>query len=153
MKRTLLTVAIAFSMISGVFAEVTWLTNYEKATEAAKKDQKPILMLFTGSDWCGYCIKFNKEFFSHKAFEKFAKDDIVLLEVDFPKYKKLDATTVAQNNKLSKKYGVEGFPTVYIVDASGDIIFQTGYGEFKKAQSAENYIKILKEKITAKAKK
>lgn len=153
MKRTLLTLAIAFGMISGLFAEVTWLTNYEKAVEAAKKDQKPILMLFTGSDWCGYCMKFAKEFFSQKAFEKFANEDIVLLEVDSPKYKKLDPAIVAQNNKLAKKYGVEGFPTIFIVDANGDTIVQTGYGEFIKAKSAENYIKTLKEKIAAKAKK
>ncbi|MDD4181069.1 MAG: thioredoxin family protein [Victivallaceae bacterium] len=153
MKRTLLTLVIAFGMVSGIFADATWLTDHKQATEIAKKDQKPILMLFTGSDWCGYCIRFDKEFFSQKAFEEFAKDDIVLLEVDFPRKEKLDADTKAQNKKLAKKYGVRGYPTIYIVDADGDVIHQSGYGEFKKSKSSEDYIKTLKEKIAAKAKK
>lgn len=153
MKRTLLTLVIAFGMVSGIFADATWLTDHKQATEIAKKDQKPILMLFTGSDWCGYCMKLDKEFFSQQDFKEFAQSDIVLLEVDFPKNKKLDATTTAQNKKLAKKYGIRGYPTIYIVDADGEVIYQTGYGEFVKAKSAENYIKILKEKIAAKAKK
>ncbi|MDD4317650.1 MAG: thioredoxin family protein [Victivallaceae bacterium] len=153
MKRLLLTLAIIGAMVSAVCAETVWMTDFNKAAEVATKEKKPIFILFTGSDWCGFCIRFHREFFAKDAFKSFAKEDLVLLEADFPRRKKIDAATKAQNQKLAQKYGVEGYPMVFITDAEGKVIFQSGYGDFRKAKSPEAYIKLLKEKILSQSKK
>lgn len=96
-----------------------WLTDLEAAKAQAKKDQKLILLDFTGSDWCGWCIRMKKETFSEKAFKDYAEKNLVLVEVDFPKRKKLPANLAKQNDALMRKYGVEGYPTYVILDADG----------------------------------
>ena len=103
---------------------------------------------FSGSDWCGWCIKLDKEVFSQAAFKEYAKDNLILVMVDFPKKKKLDAATESANNALMEKYGVEGFPTVILVDSKGTVIAQTGYRE----GGAAAYVEHIKD-LLAKAKK
>jgi thioredoxin-related protein len=97
----------------------TWRTDFESAKTEAKRDGKVIVMNFTGSDWCGFCIKMKKESLDLKAFTAYADKNAVLLEVDFPRRKKLPAAQSKANEALRKKYDVEGYPTFVITDAAG----------------------------------
>ncbi len=128
MKNSLLkTVLFAGVLMSGLSPAVTaraqgkpgWTDNEAKALEKAKADKKMVLMDFTGSDWCGWCIKMDKEVFSDPSFKQYAQDNLVLVELDFPHQKQLNAETKKQNDALAKEYGVEGFPTMVLLDADG----------------------------------
>ncbi len=99
-----------------------WSDNQPQALTKAKAEKKLVLMDFTGSDWCGWCMKMDKEVFDTPEFKEFAKDNVVLVELDFPKKQYLPATAVAQNDMLQKKYGVEGFPTLVVLDGDGKLL-------------------------------
>lgn len=118
-----------------------WLTDFQQAKKEAKEKNLPILVDFSGSDWCGWCIKLDKEVFSQPEFIDYAKKNFVLLLLDFPKENKQDKKTKIQNAELAQKYNVSGFPTVLILDAEGNFLKQTGYVQ----GGVENYIKHLKE--------
>ena len=85
MKHFLITIAslVAFSAAS-MAAESGWLTDYQAAKKQAKEENKPILINFTGTDWCGWCIKIEKEIFSKEEFKTYAKENLILMEVVFP---------------------------------------------------------------------
>lgn len=101
---------------------LTWETNFEKAKEQAKKENKPILMLFTGSDWCPPCKLLKKDFFNSPEF-KAKSSEFILLLVDFPRNKDLvSAQQVAANKKLNSEYGVGSLPTLIAVDYKGNMI-------------------------------
>jgi thioredoxin-related protein len=104
-----------------------WMTDFEAAKAKASAEKKPLLVDFTGSDWCGWCIKLDNEVFSKKAFKDYAKENLILVEIDFPRKQAQTAALKAQNEALAKKYGVRGFPTILILDAAGEVIEQTGY--------------------------
>ncbi len=104
-----------------------WMTDHAKALEKAKADKKMVVMDFTGSDWCGWCIKLDKEVFDQKDFKEYADKNLVLLKLDFPQKKKLTQLLTKQNEKLMQEYKVEGFPTVIVLDSEGKQIGQLGY--------------------------
>jgi peroxiredoxin len=108
-------------------AETGWLTSFSEAQKLAKKSKKPILMDFTGSDWCGWCVKLKKEVFDHDEFKTWAAKNVVLLELDFPKQKELSDELKKQNAELKEKYPIRGYPTIVIVGADGDEIGRLGY--------------------------
>ncbi|MEP4077859.1 thioredoxin family protein [Haloferula sp.] len=121
-----------------------WGSDWEAAKAQAKKEDKPIFINFTGTDWCGWCIKLEKEVFSKKAFQDYAKDHLVLMEVDFPRKKKLSDEVKAQNKKLDKEYKIEGYPTLFLLDADGKkLTGDVGYRE----GGPDAYVKHLKELI------
>lgn len=146
----LLTAITLFGLLSvQIFAAGEgWHTNLESAKKIAAKENKPILIDFSGSDWCGWCIKLDKEVFSETAFKDYAKDNLVLVLLDFPRKKQIDATTKAINKELMENYGVKGFPTVILIDSNGKLIAQTGY----RKGGAAAYVAHLKE-LLAKDKK
>lgn len=113
----LLSVLITASAATG--SEADWLINYEDALAKAKAENKPILIDFTGSDWCGWCVKLDKETFSKSEFQDFARDHLILLELDFPQSKDQDASIKEQNSKLKNQYGVQGFPTLVLLSPQG----------------------------------
>jgi protein disulfide-isomerase len=139
-------------------AEAPWLTDLEAAKTRAREENKPILMSFVGSDWCGWCIKFEKEIFSNDAFVTFAKEHLVLLKVDFPRDKKLkdaqSAELVAQNKALDKQFGIQGYPTIFLVDADTKKLAGTDdVAEDESAkQGAEAFVAFLKARIETAAK-
>lgn len=119
-----------------------WLHTYDAALKQAKAEHKPILMVFAGSDWCKPCIMLNKQVWETETFEKYAEDNLVLLELDFPRFKKnqLPAEQLKHNEALAEKYNTEGmFPLVVLVDENGKVITKTGY----KNGGAEAYVQHL----------
>ncbi len=119
--------------------------DFEAAKAKAVKEGKPIFINFTGTDWCGWCIKLEKEVFSKKAFQDYAKENLVLVEIDFPKKKEQTAELKAQNKKLDKEYGVEGYPTLYLLDATGKKLTEDiGYREGGPEAYVEHLKSLLK---------
>ena len=119
-------------LLAGCFEVVgaDWQTDYAKALEMAKAQNKRVLLDFTGSDWCPPCIALRKQVFSSAAFRAYAQKNLVLVEVDYPQRKKQSAQLKSQNEKLSREYGIEekGFPTVILLDPSGKVLRElTGY--------------------------
>lgn len=104
-----------------------WMTDFEAAKAKAKAENKPMLLDFTGSDWCGWCIKLDKEVFGQAAFREYASAELVLVELDFPRGKEQSAKLKAQNEKLAKEYGIRGFPTILVLSSEGELIEKTGY--------------------------
>ncbi|MEI6786878.1 MAG: thioredoxin family protein [bacterium] len=117
-----------------------WLTSLEAAKTEAVKRQVPILVDFSGSDWCGWCIKLDKEVFSKEEFKAYAKTDLVLLLVDFPRKSKLPEDVKKQNDLLAEKFDVQGFPTVLLLNGQGKELARTGY----MPGGAEAYVKHVK---------
>lgn len=106
----------------------SWQTDYKAALQQAAKDNKYVLLDFTGSDWCGWCIKLDKETFSKPAFKDFADKNLVLVEVDFPNNKPQSDLVIQQNKELQQKYGVEGFPTLVLLNPQGkEVARNVGY--------------------------
>lgn len=93
-----------------------WITNLDEAYKLSKESGKPIMANFTGSDWCGWCIRLTKNVFVHDEFKEWAEDNVVLLELDFPKRKKLPQALAEQNRGLKNAFGIRGFPTIWVFD-------------------------------------
>jgi len=100
-------------------AEDLWLTDLAKAQAKAKTENKMVLMDFNGSDWCPPCKALRKNVLSTKEFEDYAKKNLVLVDVDFPRGKELPADQKKANEALSEKYGIEGLPTVIVLSSDG----------------------------------
>jgi protein disulfide-isomerase len=113
--------------VSAARAAEGWGDNYEKAAAQAKAEKKLLVMDFTGSDWCPWCVKLNKEVFSQPEFKEYAAKNLVLLEVDFPNSKPQSPAVKAQNGKLQTKYKIEGYPTVVVLDPEGKKVGVLGY--------------------------
>ncbi len=120
--------------------ESYWETDFMKARESAGKKNKPILAVFSGSDWCGWCIKLDNEVLGRKEFLDYVNEHFVLLMVDFPAHKSQSEPTKIQNQLLMKRYNIQGLPMVLILDAEGRIEAATGY----RHGGAEKYIEYLK---------
>lgn len=104
-----------------------WHTSVEKATAESKETGKPILVDFTGSDWCKWCVRLKEEVFSKDVFKTWAKDNVVLLELDFPRGGGQSEELKKQNKAMKRKYSIRGFPTILFLDAEGEVIGRTGY--------------------------
>lgn len=127
-----------------------WMHDFEAAKAKAAKENKDLLIDFTGSDWCHWCIKLNEEVFQHDPFKKGVADKYVLVELDYPNDKsKMDEATIAQNDELQKTYAIQGFPTILLTDAMGRPYAKTGYQQ----GGPEAYVTHLAELNTAKEKR
>ena len=104
-----------------------WTTDYKAALEQAKADDRRVFLFFTGSDWCGWCKRLNREILSTSEFNKFADDKLVLVELDFPRSKAQTAAVKAQNAELAQRFKIRGYPTVIVLDSSGKKVGQLGY--------------------------
>lgn len=134
MKKIFITIfffAISFAVEA---QELVWETNVNKALEISNKTKKPLLLFFTGSDWCGWCIRLQKEVLKTPEFAKWAKENVVLVELDYPRRTPQSAEIKKQNNELQQAFGIQGFPTVFFAKAittDGKTNFQglgnTGY--------------------------
>ena len=106
-----------------------WSEDFEAAKALAEKDGKLVLLAFSGSDWCGWCMKMEREIFSNKKFVTRAKKDFVLVMIDNPSNKNiLSPLAKKQNQALAQQYGISGYPCTVIVKPSGEEVKRfTGY--------------------------
>lgn len=123
----LLLIAFTGSAFHAVADEAGWTTDYAKGLERAKAEKKLALLDFTGSDWCGWCIKLNKEVFSQPKFKEYADKNLVLVELDFPRTKPQSDEIKARNEKLAKQFNIEGFPTIVVLNGEGKKVGELGY--------------------------
>ena len=129
MKAFLVAITVLLSgAVSAFCQQGNWSTNYAKAVEQAKAENKPILLDFTGSDWCGWCMKMKKESLDTPQFTAYAQKNLVLVTLDFPHSTPLPPAVKQQNDQLNTRYRAEGFPTFVLVDKTGrELGRQTGY--------------------------
>lgn len=106
---------------------VQWSTNYEDSLQKAKKENKPILLFFTGSNWCGWCKKIDQEVFQSPDFSSQVGNSFVFVEIDFPTNAAQTPELAQQNKMLKEKFGITGFPTIVILDPNGTFVAETGY--------------------------
>ena len=129
MKKLALLFTATFASLTLLAAEGEWLTDLPKAQAKAKAEKKLVLIDFTGSDWCPPCKNLHKTVLTSPEFTAFAKDNLVLVELDFPNSKPQSAELKAANKELAKKFGITGYPTIIVLDASGKEVFKkVGYG-------------------------
>jgi thioredoxin-related protein len=118
-----------------------WLTDFEKARQTAAEQDKDLLINFAGSDWCYWCKRLDREVFAKPVFEQEAGEAFVFVLVDFPNDKSHQTADQQQQNKrLAQRYGVTGFPTIFLADADGVPYAKTGYLE----GGAQRYVEHLK---------
>jgi thioredoxin-related protein len=139
MKKIALLVMLSLTTLG--FSQ-EWKTSLEEAKAEANKENKKILLVFSGSDWCAPCMKLEKNVWQSEVFKKEAAEKYVLIKADFPKKKanQLSSELTENNNKLAEKYNKDGnFPLVVMLDKNGKVKGMTGF----KNISAENYVKLL----------
>lgn len=120
--------------------KLTWHDNVDEALKIAQKENKTVLLNFTGSDWCIWCKRLNDEVFSKDEFAAYADKNLVLVKVDFPRQKEQTPETRYYNQQLAAQYRVEGYPTIILLRKDGSELGVTGYQE----GGAANYVQHLK---------
>ncbi|WP_297508849.1 thioredoxin family protein [Flavobacterium sp.] len=113
---------------------LTWHTDINKAVELSRKEQKPMFLFFTGSDWCGWCIRLQSEVFKKPEFVQWAKEKVILVELDFPRRTAQSDALRQQNMQMQQVFQVRGYPSVYFVKPTSvdgktnfEQLGQTGY--------------------------
>jgi protein disulfide-isomerase len=112
-KRAIILVALVMSSFAIQAQELNWETDINKAIVVSNKTKKPMLLFFTGSDWCGWCIRLQKEVLKTSEFANWAAKNVVLVELDYPRGKPQSDKIKAQNAGLQQTFGIQGFPTVH----------------------------------------
>ncbi len=115
--------------VSRAADEASWRTDYAQALETAKAEKKMVLLDFTGSNWCGWCKKLDREVFSTPEFKEYAQKNLVLVKLDFPRGIEQPAAEKAQNERLAKQFNIEGFPTIIVLNSEGKPVGELGYME------------------------
>jgi len=139
MKKSLI-IMLLFMVTQGYSQE--WKSNLEEAKKEATEQNKNILLVFSGSDWCAPCIKLDKNVWQSAAFKEESQKSWILIKADFPKKKAdlLSPELTANNQKLAEKYNKEGnFPLVVLLDKNGKVLGEQGYLNI----AAEDYIKTI----------
>ncbi|MBP1224400.1 thioredoxin family protein [Flavobacterium sp. 1355] len=134
MKKILLIALFFVGAYATQAQELKWYTDVREAITVSNKENKPMLMFFTGSDWCGWCIRLQNEVLKTPEFTKWASQNVILVELDYPRRTQQTAEIKTQNNELQQAFGIQGFPTIYFTSAEskdGKVNFkglgQTGY--------------------------
>ena len=105
-----------------------WLTSWELAHRESLRTGKPIMAVITGSDWCVPCIALKKIVLKTDQFAQWANENVVLLELDFPKHTNQSPAIEDQNRELSNRYNIVGYPTVLVIDTDGRVKGKLGHG-------------------------
>ena len=122
------------------YDSLKWYDNLEQAEAVAQKEGKPILVDFTGSDWCVWCKRLKNEVFSKDAFVDYAKENLILVKIDFPENIPQSPETKFYNDQLAQRFGVQGYPTIVLLSSNGSVLGVTGY----QPGGAEAYVQHLK---------
>jgi thioredoxin-related protein len=139
MKKVM--VLVFFFVISLGYSQ-DWKTNFELVKKEAASQSKPVVLVFSGSDWCAPCIKLDKSIWQSAEFKEYAASNLILERADFPKKKQnqLDSNLQKQNDGLAERYNKEGvFPLVVVLDSKGTVLGKTSY----KNVSPNEYIALL----------
>lgn len=152
MKKAFILLFVTLASFAVKAQELEWHTDVAKATELSQKAGKPMLLFFTGSDWCGWCMKLQKEVMKTPEFVKWAKDNVVLVELDFPRRTAQSVELKNQNAQLQQFFQVRGYPTVWFAKgtktADNKISFEamgsTGYVAGGPAAWLDSANKIIK---------
>lgn len=145
MKSIFFTLALLSGSI--VTAQELWMTNAQEAFEFAEEKNLPVMMVFSGSDWCKPCIQLTREVFETAAFQGYAENEMILLKIDFPRARKnrLTSDLQLQNNELAEQWNPNGeFPLVVVFSSDQSVLFTTGY----RAGGPEAYIQHLAEELS-----
>jgi thioredoxin-related protein len=116
-KKTLFIVLLVMGSFSIQAQGLVWQTDINKAIAISNKEKKPMLLFFTGSDWCGWCIRLQKEVLKTPEFSAWAKKNVVLVELDFPRRTPQSDAIKNQNAGIQQAFGVQGYPTVWFANA------------------------------------
>jgi thioredoxin-related protein len=127
MKKMAIGLIAGLALLQAGAEDLNWMTDLPRAQTKAKTENKLVMMDFTGSDWCGWCIKLHKEVFSKPEFSEYAKKNLVLVEVDFPRSKEQSAELKRANQALQGKYKIEGYPTIIVLNGEGKKVGELGY--------------------------
>jgi thioredoxin-related protein len=134
-------VALCFALLLAGPQARAWMTDLKLAQDRAYAENRLVLMNFTGSDWCGWCMKLKAEVFDTSEFNAFADRHLMLVEVDFPSRKPISPQQRAVNKGLANKYGIQGYPTVVILNSKGSEIGRLGY----KPGGAAAFVKAIRQ--------
>jgi thioredoxin-related protein len=127
MKRILSALFVCCVAATLMASELPWMTSLPEAKVKAEKDKKLLLLNFTGTDWCPWCIKLDEEVFTKPEFVEYARKNLVMVQVDFP-HKEIPADLKTANAALKKKYSITGFPTLIAMKPDGKVVWkQEGY--------------------------
>ena len=143
MKKLLFIIFTVFSIScqintnSNEKPEKIWLTDVSQAIEQSKVSGNPIFVFFTGKEWCSWCKKLERQVLSKDSFINYAKENLVLLELDFPRGRR---NLPQKQIELARKFNIKGYPTVILMDSSTNKIAKTGY----EAMSPEQYVDHIK---------
>lgn len=161
MKKAVLIIALFFSGIAFVNAQesiqeevievnteatiaIGWQATFKEALIKARKEKRPILIYFTGSDWCGPCKRLDKNLFHTEKFKKFSDEKLVLYMADFPRNTDLvSPANRATNKELSLRYGQSSFPTMIMINEKGEIL-----GRKNGSYMIEYYYPFFEESLT-----
>lgn len=137
---------------------LTWYTDIDQVYKVSTQTKKPVFAFFTGSDWCGWCKRLQAAVFSKKEFKDWAKKNVILLELDFPRRTQLPEALARQNEEMRQFFQVQGYPTVWFFNMSkGENtkysitgLGSTGYPRAESGQEAQAFLananEILKKK-------
>ncbi|UQD55910.1 thioredoxin family protein [Flavobacterium sp. K5-23] len=134
MKKVYFILIFFTGVITSQAQDLVWHTDVNKAITVSNKTKKPLMLFFTGSDWCGWCIRLQKEVLKTPEFTKWANENVVLVELDYPRKPYQTEEIKKQNGQLQQVFGIQGYPTVYFTNTSnkdGKVNFEglgsTGY--------------------------
>jgi thioredoxin-related protein len=127
MRRLILLIILSCAGQRAWSEPLEWLTDARAAQEKAKRENKLVLLDFTGSDWCGWCMKLKSEVFDKPEFAQFANANLVLVEVDFPHRKAMAHLQQEANAQLDKTYRITGYPTIIVLNPDGRQVGRLGY--------------------------
>lgn len=125
MKQVLSAIALIVCFNTAALAQevkhnLTWYNKIDQVYELSKKSKKPVFAFFTGSDWCGWCHRLEAAVFEQPSFQEWARKNVILLELDFPRAKQLPEDIARQNNDLQQFFNVQGYPTVWLFNMTKD---------------------------------
>ena len=165
MFKKLITGVVLAACVAPAFSAVEWMTDIEAAKTKAAAENKALLLDFTGSDWCGWCIRIRKEVFDKPRFEEYIRDKFVPVEIDIPNNPNFDANLRKRNEELCAQYSVQGFPTILVTDAQGMVaggfvggiidpvkvesILNAGLENARKLEAAQKLSGVEKAKVLA----